>query len=187
MQCRLEVAVELQQRWHRTTNRRRKSIPRSSSSHREGSVTQRGASCGRYECSVDVEAPVCWPAWPAVELTHVSFTYYAPAIREHFGIARSVRLSVPRRSCLGYMHAGCLQLSHRRPPETCGLRTRPRTDVDPPRFLIGGETIHAAVELPSAGAYRFAAPGAMPCQRRKSTCLGRSCAVSEISQRTLSL
>ena len=31
----------------------------------------------------------------------------------------------------------------------CGVRTRPRTDVDPPR-----------VELPSAGgAYRLAAPG----------------------------
>ena len=70
----------------------------------------------------------------------------------HFGIARSVRLSVPWRSCLGYRHAGCLQLSHCRPPETCGLRTRtrPRTDVDPRRFLdpwtdadglIGGETI----------------------------------------------
>jgi len=47
----------------------------------------------------------------------------------------SVRLSVPWRSCLGYRHAGCLQLSHRRPAEMCGLRTRPRTDVDPPRFL----------------------------------------------------
>ena len=35
MQCRLEVAAELQQRWRRT-NRRRKSIPRSSRSHREG-------------------------------------------------------------------------------------------------------------------------------------------------------
>ena len=34
----------------------------------------------------------------------------------------------------------------------CGLRTRPRTDVDPPR-----------VELPSAGAYRLAAPGAITC------------------------
>jgi len=34
-----------------------------------------------------------------------------------------------------------LQLNHRRPQEMCGLRTRPRTDVDPPRFLIGGETI----------------------------------------------
>jgi len=31
----------------------------------------------------------------------------------------SVRLSVPQRSCLGYRHAGCLQLSHRRPPEMC--------------------------------------------------------------------
>jgi len=41
-----------------------------------------------------------------------------------------VGLSVP-----GYRHAGCLQLSHHRPPEMCGLRTRPRTDVDPPRRL----------------------------------------------------
>jgi len=47
-QCRLEVAAELQQ-WWRRTNRRWKSIPRSSSSHREGSITQRGASCGRYD------------------------------------------------------------------------------------------------------------------------------------------
>ena len=35
----------------------------------------------------------------------------------------------------GYRHADCPQLSHRRPLEMCGLRTRPRTDVDPPRFL----------------------------------------------------
>ena len=55
--------------------------------------------------------------------------------RGHFGIARSVRLSVPWRSCLGYRHAGCLQRSHRRPPEVCGVRICPRTDVDPPRFL----------------------------------------------------
>jgi len=55
----------------------------------------------------------------------------------HLGIARSVRLSVPWRSCLGCRYAGCLPLSHRRrrPPEVCGLRTRPQTDVDPPRFL----------------------------------------------------
>ena len=78
------------------------------------------------------------------------------ALWGHFGIARPVRLSVPRRSCLGYRRAGCLQLSHRRPPEMCGLRTRPRTDVDPSRFF-------ATVELPSAGAYRLAAPGAIPC------------------------
>jgi len=58
-----------------------------------------------------------------------------PRSRGHFGIARSVRLSVPWRSCLGYRHADCLQRSHRRQPEMCGLRTRLRTDVDPPRFL----------------------------------------------------
>jgi len=55
----------------------------------------------------------------------------------------AIRPSVPWRSCLGYRHAGCLQLSHRLPPETCGLRTRPRTDVDKPRLrhrrtAIGG-------------------------------------------------
>ena len=49
-QRRLEVAAELQQRWRRT-NRRRKSIPRSSSSHREGSIIQRGASCWRCDRS----------------------------------------------------------------------------------------------------------------------------------------
>jgi len=53
-------------------------------------------------------------------------SYYARAL------ARSVRLTVPLRSCLGYRHAGCLQPSHRRPPEMCGLRSRPRTDVDRP-------------------------------------------------------
>ena len=61
------------------------------------------------------------------------------------------RVSVPWRSCLGYRHAGFLQLSHRRPPEMCGLRTRPRTDVDPPRIF--GSNCHRQ------GAYRLAAPG----------------------------
>ena len=46
----------------------------------------------------------------------------------------------------------------------CGLRTRPRTDVDPLR-----------VELPSAGggngAYRLAAPGAIPCVVSNSSLL----------------
>ena len=62
-------------------------------------------------------------------------------------LSNTARLSVLRRSCpfarscptLGCMHAGCLQLCHRRPPEMCGLRTRSRTHVDPP-----------PVELPSA-------------------------------------
>ena len=52
-QCCLEIEAELQQRWRRT-NRRRKSIPRSSSSHREGPITQRGASCGRYGYTIKV-------------------------------------------------------------------------------------------------------------------------------------
>ena len=94
-------------------------------------------------------------SWLSTASTRTAFhsvvcSYYAPRRRGHFGIARSVRLSVPWRSCLDYRLAGCLQLSHRRPPETCGLRIRPRTDVDPPRFLdpwtdadglIGGERI----------------------------------------------
>jgi len=67
-------------------------------------------------------------------------------------IRRSVCLS-QGVAAVGYRHAGCLLLSHRRPvPEMYGLQTRPRTDVDPPR-----------VELPSAGAYRLAAPGAIAC------------------------
>jgi len=39
----------------------------------------------------------------------------------------------------------------------CGLRTRPRTDVDPP-----------PVELPSAGAYRLAAAGTITCCSREA-------------------
>jgi len=58
-----------------------------------------------------------------------------PALGGHFGIARSIHLSVPWCSCLGYRHAGCLQLSYRRQPEMCGLQTRPWTDVDPLRLF----------------------------------------------------
>ena len=72
-----------------------------------------------------------------------SMGYYVPRPRgtqaDCFGIARSIRLSVPWRSFLGYRHAVCLQLSHRRPPEfssravnkpllmTVEARTRTRT------------------------------------------------------------
>ena len=52
-------------------------------------------------------------------------------------IPGSVRLSVPCR--IGTLAACSLAT---RPPEMCGLRTRPRTDVDPPR-----------VELPSLCIY----------------------------------
>jgi len=53
-----------------------------------------------------------------------------------------VRLPVPWRSCLYRDAACCLHLSYPQPPEMSGLQTRPRIDVDPPRFLdqlaIGG-------------------------------------------------
>ena len=61
---------------------------------------------------------------------------------QHVGIARSVLLSVPWRSCLGYRHAGCLLPSHCRLPEMCGLRTRPRTDVDPPPQFLPPPNCH---------------------------------------------
>jgi len=76
-----------------------------------------------------------FPLYKAMERRYYYYYYYAPAIGGHFGITRSVRLSVPWRGCLGYRHADCLQLSNRQPPEMCGLRTRPRTDADPLRFL----------------------------------------------------
>ena len=67
----------------------------------------------------------------------------------------AIRPSVPWRSCLGYRHACCLQLNHRRPPEMRGLRTRPRMDVDPPRFLPPSNCHRQR-------AYRLAASGAIP-------------------------
>jgi len=75
-----------------------------------------------------------YPAFPPQPKSGL-LTVPPPYGRGHQAIQRSVRLSVPWRSCLGHRHAGCLQFSYRRPPEMCGLRTRPRTDVDPPRFL----------------------------------------------------
>ena len=64
----------------------------------------------------------------------------------------TIRPSVSWCSCLGYRHAGCLQLSHRRP--LCGLRTRPRTDVDPPRLLppSNWHRRRGHIVSPSAGA-----------------------------------
>ena len=81
-------------------------------------------------------------------------------------LARSIRLSVQWRNCLGYRHAGCLQLSCRRPSEMCGLRTGPRTDVDPPRFLPPSNCHRR-------GPYRLAAPGAIACSAQKSIEMSR--------------
>jgi len=115
------------------------------------------------------------PADVSFRHTHCSqvfpdeFFIIHPPYRGHFGIARSVHLSVPWGSCLGCRHAGCLQLSHRWPPEMCrlrtvanGLRTHLQTDIDPPRFLIGGETTCHRRTAIGGGAYRLALPGAIP-------------------------
>ena len=81
------------------------------------------------------------------------------------GIERYSDPSVCLSVCpsVGCMHAGCVaqlpSLSARwlpaagRPPEMCGLRARPRTNVDPPRVEL-----HRRV-----GGYRLAAPGAITC------------------------
>ena len=84
-------------------------------------------------------------------------TFYARRIGGRAFSDTAIRPPVCLSLCpsLGCRHAGCLQLSHRRPPEMCGLRTRPRTDVDPPRFLHRTAT--------GVGAYRLAVPGAITC------------------------
>jgi len=78
----------------------------------------------------------------------VSLLY--PQNRGAFGIVRSVHVSVPWRSCLGYRQAGCLQLSRRRPAEMCILWTHLWTDTD--------RVIFVTVELPSAGGEHIVLP-----------------------------
>ena len=51
-------------------------------------------------------------------------------------------------AALGYRHADCLT-RHRRPPEMGGLRTRPRTDVDPPRFWGPWTVSYTHLTLPT--------------------------------------
>ena len=83
------------------------------------------------------------------------------------------RVSVPRRSCLGYIHAGCLQLSHRRPPEMCGLWTRPRRTQMRRDFWI---------ELPSGGGHIVSLPpGRYLVNYIKLTRLLTSCCWSRVS------
>ena len=87
--------------------------------------------------------------------------YYAPSPRGALSdadIRPSVCLSHGAAACLGYRHAGCLQLSHRRPPDMCGLQIR-RDFLDP--WFAAKR--YATVQLPSAGGYRLAAAGAIPC------------------------
>ena len=99
--------------------------------------TSRTACCGSMETAqttfTSASVYVAIAVYTLSSCTH--FGLLCPAPGEAFWDS-AIRPSVcPMCSCLGYRHAGCLQLSHRRPPAMCGLRTRPRTVVDPPRFL----------------------------------------------------
>ena len=93
-----------------------------------------------------------------------SVNLLSPTLGGHFGIVWSVRLSVQWQSCLGYRCAACLQLSHHRPPEMCGLRTHLQTDIDPPHSL--DQT------LDRRGAYRLASTGAIFCLCKSTFLLG---------------
>ena len=77
------------------------------------------------------------------------------ALMGHFGIARSVHLSVPWRSCLRYRHAGCLQLS------------RVRT-ADP---SADGRRSAASRTAICRGVYRLGATGAIPCHTERQRTL----------------
>ena len=89
-------------------------------------------------------------------ISHLSQHYYASALGGHFATARSVRLSVPWRSCLGYRHAGCLQLSHR---PTRDVRTADPSADGRRSAAVYGSNCYRRGE----GGYRLAAAGATPC------------------------
>jgi len=99
-------------------------------------------------------APRGRPTFGVKARSHVRRNRFRLVCPANFRIARSVRLSVQQwLSCLGYRHAGCLQLSHRRPLRD--VRT-----ADPSADGRRSAAIFAAFELPSAGgAYRLAVPG----------------------------
>jgi len=78
-----------------------------------------------------------------------------PWPKGHFGIARSIRLSsVPWRSCLGYRHAGCLQLSHRQPPNV--QTVDPSMDQCTSAAIFGSATRDVQTADPSADGCRSA-------------------------------
>jgi len=92
-------------------------------------------------------APRGRPTFGVKARSHVRRNRFRLVCPANFRIARSVRLSVQQwLSCLGYRHAGCLQLSHRRPLRD--VRT-----ADPSADGRRSAAIFAAFELPSAGGH----------------------------------
>jgi len=89
--------------------------------------------------------------------------FYAPALGVTFWNT-AIRPSVCQSVCLshgaaayaiGTLAACSLATAGYQTCADCGLRTRPRTDVDPPRFF--------EIELPSAGGMSSRHPGAIHC------------------------
>jgi len=102
-------------------------------------------------------APRGRPTFGVKARSHVRRNRFRLVCPANFRIARSVRLSAQQwLSCLGYRHAGCLQLSHRRPLRD--VRT-----ADPSADGRRSAAIFAAVELPSAGGISSRRPGAIRC------------------------
>ena len=67
----------------------------------------------------------------------------------------AIRPSVPWRSCLGYGHAGCLQLSYHQRCADCGPNHG--------RVWIRHNFCHCQTAIGGEEAYRLAVPGAIPC------------------------
>ena len=101
---------------------------------RHSATVNRGASISRpvpRRQPLNDRPPPC----PQVTISLHYFDLLCPRPRGAFW-NNSIRPSVcPMAQLHRLRNAGCLQLSHRQPPEMCRLRTRPRTDADPPRFL----------------------------------------------------
>ena len=114
------------------------------------------------------------PLWDTLQHCNEHCSKYAHGL--HCAPAVAIPSVCPS---LGYVHAGCVAQLHRlsarwlpaagRPPEMCGLRTRPRTDVHPPR-----------VELPSAGGISSRRPRDYTLfETPRQTDLTRSSAIAE--------
>jgi len=80
---------------------------------------------------------------------------YAPAVGGGALSDTAIRPSVPWRSCLGYGHAGCLQLSYHQRCADCGPNHG--------RMWIRHDFCHRQTAIGGEEAYRLAVPGAIPC------------------------
>ena len=143
-QCRIEVAAELQQRWRRT-NRRRKSIPRSSSSHWKGTTTRRPSPATRRWWRWRWMGGREWGqrgneewkgergTWKAVT---IFWTYVAvAAVRDGLQCSKTCGFGQAHRELYCVDHGG-----HRHPAHNCHVLEKPETHrhcyVGPCQFSV---------------------------------------------------